>query len=300
MKKRTISQQKNNVKWAVSTVVLLALSSPVYSQITHPAPYCASAFDVNYNMFSSIKIKGTQLDFGAMGDFATTNEYLYYNTFVFPSLKKSDTATIEINTYAVNDMEPVYFALWIDFNQNNTFESSELVMQNANTTMGKLPTFGAAITSITKTITVPGSAATGTTRARLLRATNEADPFAAYNPTFELSPCNTVSMGNMGNTYDFNIVIAAGGSTGIAGNQPEYSAVSVYPNPAQAFIHIEWDNTRETDIDIYDMAGKLAKTIKKHKSSSPVDIADLRDGFYYIKGLSGKEVFFTKPLSILR
>lgn len=287
-----------NLKQIAAAITLLSVPFG-YGQTNNPAPYCSSVFDVNYNMLNNIKVNGTQLDFGAMGDWATNNDYGYYDAFVFPDLPQGGTATIELNVHSVNDMEPIYFALWIDFNQNDVFENSELVMQNSNTIMDALPTFGAPVTPINKVITIPNTAETGTTRARLIRATNEADPFAPYDAAFSLSPCNTATMANLGNTYDFNIQIINGNSVGITPNPTEQTTVSVYPNPAQNFINIRHNEVNNISICIYNVSGKLMKTIEVNgQQSATINISDLQEGLYYLKGISEGELFFTKAVSV--
>lgn len=295
MKKRTI-----NLRRMLSVVTLLS-ASLAYSQSNNPAPYCSSEFDVNYNMFNNIKINGTQLDFGPMGDWATNTDYTYYNAFTFPELIQGGTTPIELNVYSVNDMEPIYFALWIDFNRNDAFENDELIMQNSNTIMAALPTFGAPETLINKVITIPSTAVTGTTRARLIRATNQADPFAPYDPAFSLAPCNTATMASMGNTYDFNIEITNGNSVGIPSNPAQQNTVSVYPNPAQDFINIQCDEINSINIHIYDVSGKLMKTIEiNNQQLNTLNISDLQNGLYYLKGVTEEEVLFSKTLSVIR
>src|SRR6201999_3891284 len=124
----------------------------------------------NYNMFSSIKIMDSSLSFGPMGDWTPpgNNTYEFYNILLFPDLIKADTFSVQLNVYSVGDVEPCYFALWIDYNHNNKFDSSELIMQNSNTTMALLPAIGAPASPINKVLTVPANAITGITRARLM------------------------------------------------------------------------------------------------------------------------------------
>ena len=190
--------------------VLLALPALSFSQISNPAPYCDPVYDVNYNMFDVVAVKGSSLNFGTQGSFGNTDPYLYFNTSVFPDFVIGDTASIELNVYAVNDIEPLYFALWIDFDQSNTFDPGELVMQNSNTINAALPFFGATVTPINKIITIPSGASLGNTRVRLMRGSNVTNPFAPYDNTLILDPCPTptgMGFGFLGCTYDFDINI---------------------------------------------------------------------------------------------
>lgn len=205
---KTIFSRKNRLTLGLIAICSLQQAS---AQITSPAPYCAAAFDNNYNMFNNIKVKGTTLSFGAMGAYGKTDPYLYYNTTTFPDLAQGSTASIEVNVYSVNDGEPIYFALWIDYNKNNTFDAAELVMQNSNTTMKELPTWGAAVSPIVKTITIPTTATVGKTRARLMRGQDPAGGFT-YSSTVSLTPCPAKTGNSYGCTYDFDVNIVAAGA----------------------------------------------------------------------------------------
>lgn len=285
MKKRNYIN--GNFKMILSMVTVMATSFG-YSQSNNPAPYCASEFDVNYNMLNNIKIKGTQLDFGPMGSWGATNNYEYHNTFSFPVLEQGEAVSVELNVYSVNDLEPIYFGLWIDFNNNDVFENNELVMQNSNTIMGVLPTFGAPAPPINKTITIPNTAVTGITRARLIRATNEADPFAPYDATFTLSPCNTASMANLGNTYDFNIEITNENlSTDL--EQSGQNIVSVYPNPVADNLQIQLRDSDEYEIKVKDLNGKTIKTVLFQGEHYNLNMESFSTGTYFIQ-IQGKDL----------
>jgi PKD repeat protein len=108
-------------------------------------------------------------------------------------------------------MEPIYFAVWIDFNRNNTFETSEIIMQNSNTIMRALPTFTDGDLWITKTFPIPAGTPTGTTRMRIARGMEPTG--TTYSSTFILDPCPDAATFLMGCAYDFNVNIVAGGGT---------------------------------------------------------------------------------------
>ena len=111
-------------------LALMAVNGHAEAQLTTAAPYCEPGFQNQYNMLNTIKIEGTSFSFGPAGDWKKKDPFLYYNTTVFPDLEQGNTADIEIVPYATADVEPAYFAVWIDYNHNNTFDAAELVMQN--------------------------------------------------------------------------------------------------------------------------------------------------------------------------
>jgi hypothetical protein len=251
------------MKKIIHLISLLALPALSFSQITNPAPYCDPVFDINYNMFDSVVVQGNSLNFGSEGSFGNTNTYLYYDTTTFPDFVIGNTASIELNVFAVNDIEPLYFALWIDFDQSNTFDSTELVMQNSNTIMAGLPNFGAGVTSISKSVTIPSGASLGNTRARLMRSANRANPFAAYDNTLILDPCPTstgMGFGFLGCTYDFDVNIVSGGSVGIIENDFG-NEFKLFPNPTSGQFSIDLGNVYDAiKITISDMNGKLIES----------------------------------------
>ena len=258
----------------------IALYGTVNAQISDPSPYCASAFDNNYNMFNNIIIRGTTLSFGAMGSFGTTNPYQFYNTTTFPTIHRGDTVSITLNVFAVNDMEPAYFAIWIDYNHNNTFESTELVMQNANTTMALLPTWGAPVSPISKTITIPATATAGTTRVRLMRGSTPAFS-GTYSSTFTLSPCQATGGFSYGCTYDMNLNIAT--ATGVEQTVTN-NVMNVYPNPAGNNVRIDLPSGVEGKlVEIMDVMGKVVSVVSATSQNNTVNTNALQPGLYTLK-----------------
>lgn len=263
------------LKKITSFLLLIFIFYTGNSQITNPSPYCTATFDNNYNMFQNIIINGTSQSFGAMGSWINTNTYKYYNTTVFPNFTKGSNATVTLNVYAVNDAEPTYFALWIDYNQNNTFETSEIVMQNSNTLNDWLPTFGAPVSPITKTFTVPTSALTGVTRARLMRGQKLPSAWVPYDQSYILSSCPTTADNSYGCTYDFNINIVNSLSTAEVIAEDN---IKIYPIPASDRITIE-SQYRPKIIEVFDMNGRL---IKAYQKTNVLDISMLKSGEYIL------------------
>ena len=254
--------------------LLLTLSAAftAKSQITNPAPYCACTYFSGYNMFKDITIGGVTLSFGSLGTYGTANTYKYFNTTVFGDLTKSGNNTITINPYTTPDFEPIYFALWIDYDHSNTFETSEIVLQNSNTINAALPAFSETAVPLTRTFTVPGTALTGTTRARLVR-TQASYP---YSSSVVLSPCSNGSFGSFGNPYDFNVNIVTSLSTAETAVKNSFR---IYPNPAQDFIMI--DTSRKiTQATLFSTEGKQ---VKSYPGANRLDVSSLQPGEYILE-----------------
>ncbi|CAD7811815.1 hypothetical protein CHRY9390_02420 [Chryseobacterium aquaeductus] len=254
----------------LSILVAVAVAGVANSQITTPSPYCASSYFANYNMFQNISIAGTTLSFGAAGSFGASNTYKYYNTTTFADLTKAGNNTITVTPYSAPDFEPIYFALWIDYNQNNTFETSEIVMQNNNTINAALPTLGAAASPITKTFTIPSTALTGVTRARLKRM----DGTFPYSASYSMSACS--GGGSYGCTYDFNVNII--NSLSVSETKTK-EIVTIFPNPARDLITIGHQKNMIA-AEIFTMDGRL---MKKYTGTDKLDVSFLQNGEYMLK-----------------
>jgi len=158
-----------------------------------------------------MKFESFNQNFGRMGGFTTPNNFIYFNSTTLPNIIVGATATLKLKMYSVEDMEPIYFAVWIDFNRNNRFETSEIIMQNSNTIMRALPTFTDGDLWITKTFPIPAGTPTGITRMRIARGMEPTG--TTYRSTFILDPCPDAAAFLMGCAYDFNVNIVAGGGT---------------------------------------------------------------------------------------
>lgn len=289
-----MSLLKKNHALALSlSATFLFSTAPGQAQtINDPAPYCGSTFFSNYNMFENIKIKGTLLSFGPMGNWTTPNDYGYYNTFAFPVLQRGESVGIVLNAYSVNDVEPAYFALWIDYNHNSAFEADELILQNANTIQARLPVMGAPAAPITKQVTIPATATPGKTRARLVRGMSD-DPFGPYDPAFRLDPCNEPVTG-FGNTYDFDIEIS-NATTGIAAPGGIKAQGRVFPNPAKESITLLLNNTAiKGSVTITDLTGRTVKCGTLIQGKATLRIQDLPGGMYYISAGTGSDAYREK------
>jgi len=255
----------------------LGLFATSEAQTNNPAPYCSAKASFNYNMIEHLKVKGTSKSFGAAGTWGNFNDFTYFNNFTFPTLTAGDTASFEINFYSTSDAEPIYFGLWIDFNHNNTFDASELLIQNSNTTNAALPTFTTTTQLIQKTITIPANAMTGTTRMRLLRGNNTNSPYP-YSSSYSLTPCmqagNTYSSG-----YDFDVTISSGSHASVA-NMQETTAFNIYPNPSQGWIMVP-EAWKGADLNITDLAGRTISSYSQ-LSAGKLILPDIADGMYIV------------------
>jgi hypothetical protein len=207
---------------------------------------------------------------------------LYVDTAHLPNISKSATTTIYLDFFNVDDVQPAYFAVWIDYDQSNTFDTSELIYHNANTAKGKLPSgaTGSDI-SIPMAIKAPAAAKNGITRMRITRAENPANPTGAYSSSFRLSPCATKVTGanTYGCTYDFNVTIVGVSEIDelMLRNQ-----LNISPNPATEKISINnSSNQKMSNIAVYDLSGK--RLFESNEATQEINISNYTPGIYFVK-----------------
>lgn len=262
------------------TFLMLTLPLFAVAQKTNPAPYCVSEFNNNYNMLASISVGAYTHSFGVVGSVSTPNTYLYVDTAKLPPISTSLSTSILIDFYSTPDAEPAYFAVWIDYNQNNAFEASEMIMHNESLLKSKLPSGTSSSVALPLSLMAPTSAKPGKTRMRIVRGEKIADPTGPYDATFRLDPCYTKpSAGNIyGCTYDFDVTIY---STGDIDEQKLRSQLSISPNPATDKIIItNTSNKKVINISVYDLSGKK---LFEAESASEINISTYVPGTYFAK-----------------
>ena len=74
---------------------------------------------------------------------------------------------------------------------------------------------------------------------------------------------------------------------------PDNNSISLYPNPAVNELYLTGVETN-TVVAIYDMSGKLVKTINNYFAGSPIDVSDIGVGVYVIKAQSKVAQFVKK------
>ncbi len=269
------------MKRKLFALLMLALPSIGFAQKTNPAPYCASEFNNNYNMLNSISVGAYTHSFGPNGSVGAPNTYLYVDTAKLPPISTSISTSILIDFYSSVDVEPAYYAVWIDYNQNTIFETSEMVMHNHSLLKNKLPSGSASGVAMPLSLKAPGSAKPGKTRMRIIRAEKTADPTGPYDSTYRLDPCNTKTTGGnvFGCTYDFDVTIF---STGDIEEQRLRAQLNISPNPATEKISINnSSNQKMSNIAVYDMSGK--RVFESNEAAQEINISNYTPGIYFVK-----------------
>ncbi len=152
-----------------------------------------------------------------------------------------------------------YWKVWIDYNQNGTFDSNELVVNFNSTSSGTL----------SKNFTVPTSALAGSTRMRVSMKYNAAQ-----------TACETFSYGEV---EDYTVIIGGNPVQGITsdGENVENSKMTVYPNPVKGdLLNVSLLNTTATNYVIYNLVGQV---VSKGAFTESMDVSQLQSGVYILE-----------------
>ncbi|MCD9562173.1 GEVED domain-containing protein, partial [Tenacibaculum maritimum] len=169
-----------------------------------------------------------------------------------------------------------FFTVWIDFNQNGVFESSEEVVSGSSRSSSNR----------TAEITIPSSAKLGSTRMRVSMKYNS-----------KSTPCESFADGEV---EDYTVNITAAGSFNgifeeIEGEPLTSEAVTsfmVFPNPATNFVQVKSNSSNNLVYKIVNPIGQVVKT-GKMKDDNGVDVSKLEPGLYIIEVNDGQKSMTT-------
>lgn len=145
-------------------------------------------------------------------------------------------------------------AVWVDWNNNLTFEASERMFVT-NT----------YITNASGTITVPAGTPVGNYRMRVV---------TDYNSTAPSNPCTAISRGEF---IDFTFEVATSLST--SETAVKKKEISVYPNPFKDVLYIS-DMKDVKSVTVTDVAGRVVKTIDN--PAKELQLGELSSGLYLV------------------
>ncbi|WP_294300730.1 zinc-dependent metalloprotease [uncultured Chryseobacterium sp.] len=220
---------------------------------------------------------------------------LYYSTIFNTYRDFTDDANKLINLTKGNQYTFSYFNIgnqasyndnmevWIDFNRNGVFETSEKV--------GSVSTVPPANGQYTGsfTFTVPATAYSGdkTLRMRVANTFFNKATGPCGSPSVPVSGGGVISQGSF---KDFSVKISAG-ALAVDEVKGTKSEISIYPNPADTFIEIK--NLKEKgDYKIYTADGRLVQS--GAVEGQRIDVSALIKGVYVITVKTNTGTFSTK------
>lgn len=148
--------------------------------------------------------------------------------------------------------------IWIDFNDNYIFESSELLESGESTSANPV--------DFTLTFDIPSNAALGTHRMRIGTAdSGQEEPTPCYNGTY-------------GVTLDFKVTIQDPLSSG----EFDQNVFTVYPNPVKNLLYVD-AKQNISNVAVYNLLGQQVLFMNMNANKGQVDVSHLPIGTYLVK-----------------
>ncbi len=216
--------------------------------------YCAAAGAPNttVNYIDEVVLSNLQNISGkdSYGDF--TNQYA--------NLQHNQSYNMLVGMNYHFDQDTIY--AWIDYDQNRSFDPSELINFTA---------ISAGSHEATATFTVPPTLGVDTTRMRVRSRYWNGGP----------DPCGEFT----GEVEDYSIIISGSGVGLSSLNSGNWQ---LYPNPAQGYIYLELPaGQRLRKVEILDLGGKVLYREQGLRTSETVlDISNLAPGLYVLSAES--------------
>jgi len=223
--------------------------------------YCTSnGENTNYEWIDLVELGSISNSTSADGGYA---DYTNLST----DLTTGSNVTIYFSAGFGSSSYTEYWHVWIDFNHNGEFESSEEVVAGSSSNADNLEA----------SFDVPTDATLGETRMRVTMKYNS-----------EASPCETF---NYGEVEDYTVNITEDASNNSLskrnnatklGNAPE--GLNIYPNPATNYLNVKInEGKRNSVVYIYDTHGKLVKAVSVNTDFKVIDVSELPGGVYILK-----------------
>ncbi len=207
-----------------------------------------------------------------------------YSNFTGQStnLGRGQQFTISISTGIVGSTNVAYvdnqIAAWIDYNQNNAFETNER--------LGLVTVAQGTSFPVQFTFVVPTTASLGSTRLRVR---------LSHLPTDgSIEPCNPSSGPYAyGETEDYTVVIQNTSSL----EDEELSQILVYPNPNKGLFYLDASALNQGNISwqVYNLQGALIEEAYDVASGViPVNLGNSAPGIYFLQISAGDFVWTRK------
>ncbi len=168
------------------------------------------------------------------------------------------------------------WSVWIDFNQNGTFESSEQVVTGSTSSSGNL----------SYNFTVPTNAKSGNTRMRVSMKWNGA-PTACETFGYGEVEDYTVAIGASSRLAKDNVKI-----DGKLTQEDKLFSAEVYPNPTADFIQLRLRDNRKANYTVINSFGSIVKSGEVTKNR--ISLKELSQGLYFVQISDGNKSIIEK------
>jgi chitodextrinase len=236
------------------------------------------ATSISYCASKGSNVAYEWIDYVAYGGMTNTTAanagYGNFTATKIATVTRGTSTTINVSAGFKSSAYTEYWRVWVDWNQNGTFETTEQMVAGSSSSSATL----------SYTFTVPSTALLGSTRMRVTMKYNAA-------PT----ACETFSYGEV-EDYTVNVTGTtlknSTDETPIAetlGNE-ENTQLNLWPNPAIDYINVGISNgVRYGKATIYNISGALVKSVDFEGSDIEISISNLPAGSYFISVDDEKE-----------
>lgn len=159
---------------------------------------------------------------------------------------------------------PEYTRIWIDANQNGEFESSELVYDQAQASVGV----------VNGNFTVPANAEQGLSRLRVQMV------YQGFGSGNLPNNCGTFQSGE---TEDYCIVVKASGASL---DSHQVFSFAMYPNPTSKDFTIVSNQSEAMEIKVVNLSGQTVLTQKMMNGSTTINVEGVNSGVYLVHAIS--------------
>jgi len=233
--------------------------------------YCGSeGSDSSYEWIDYVAFGGFTNSTGDDGGYA---DYTSTSASVAPG----STYTLVISAGFASSSYTEYWKVWIDYDQNGTFDDDEVIASGSSSSADNLSV----------SVTIPTTATLGSTTMRVSMK---------YNA--EQTACETFDYGEV-EDYTVNVSNSARSTNSSAkateqlGNEVATSVVA-YPNPTAGFVQVKL-TTKEDSLVSYSVFNTIGQTVLKGSlDTQTIDVSNLKHGIYILEVNDGNKSFKTK------
>ncbi|BAP31566.1 uncharacterized protein CHSO_2529 [Chryseobacterium sp. StRB126] len=195
--------------------------------------------------------------FGTINNTSTGTAGYENFTSVSTNVTRGTAYTLSITPVWTSTKYSEAYAVYIDYNGDGDFtDSGELVWSKA----------GSTTSPVTGSVTIPSTAALGSTRMRVMMK-------------YSSIPTSSCEAYTYGQVEDYTVNITSSGRGELSNTKDLMADIKLYPNPVKDIMHIS--NTTSEDYKIFDMGGKVVDSGKLQRGS--VNVSNLIKGAYMIQ-----------------
>ncbi|TCP27859.1 putative secreted protein (Por secretion system target) [Tenacibaculum skagerrakense] len=244
--------------------------SVTFTTLSNQVTYCTSSGSrTQYEWIDNVELGGIANATGAGSGYSDFTSQV-------GTLARGSSNTMIVSAGFSGSSYTEYWAVWIDFNQDGTFSSTEKVVSGSSSSANNL----------SATVNVPSNAVLGQTRMRVSMKYNAAQ-----------TACENFGDGEV-EDYTINITNSARGNdvttnADALGNEASIG-LTAFPNPATSFVQVRLNNRAE-GLTSYSIVNTIGQTVQRGElTNGTINVANLTFGMYILEVNDGQKSFKTK------